>query len=94
MLQAYTGTFDSRGVLSLRIERDSPPRGGMETAGQFWAVVDSDDMALIYRTLRSGDRIRAFELIADHCCSMGTILLDGQESYRCGEGRNPSESVS
>ena len=75
MIQSFTGTFDTSGIRSLRVEADDDSRGPTPiTSARFWAVLDTRDVPLIRRAMTAGDRIGALKLISDHSLSMGTIL--------------------
>lgn len=74
MFQAFTGTYDSIGVRSLRVEDECVSTAG-DSAGlaHFWAVIDSNDMPSIVRAIELGERRRALKLISDCSVSMGAI---------------------
>ena len=75
MIQSFTGTFDTSGIRSLRVEADDDSRGSTPiTLARFWVVLDTRDMPMIRQAMSAGDRIGALKLISNHSLSMGTIL--------------------
>lgn len=77
MIQAFTGTFDSLGIRSLRPESEQTVPSFQEFGvARFWAVLESNDLEAIRLALAAGERTRALKLISDFALSIGTIVPD------------------
>lgn len=74
MLSSFVGTFDSRGLRTLRYESEYQLWAKRYEDGQkFWAVVESDILPSIQFAIANGDRHSALALLAEKAISAGRI---------------------
>jgi hypothetical protein len=75
MLKSFIGTYNERGLQTLRNEDELcqvvVPRADMVP---FWATLDSEILPSIEKAIRFGDRRAAFAIIANHALHGGRIL--------------------
>jgi hypothetical protein len=73
MLESFVGTFDHRGLRSLRPEDPREDFDGrvVEPNGRFWAIIDTDNVSPIHEALVVGQRGAALDLLAQKAVSLG-----------------------
>ena len=70
MLNSFVGTYDHRGLLSLRLETaDTPTR----VSNSFWAIIDENYINEIRNAVLNGDRDTALLIIRLRAESMGQL---------------------
>jgi len=75
MLQSFIGTFDTAGLRSLKTEDSAPAplAGCFPLPGQFWAVLDTDELPSIRRAMMLGQRGTALDLLLQQAKCFGSI---------------------
>ena len=74
MLQSFRGTIDAGGIRCLRVEPDHEYRVFPAAGIEFWAVLHDQEVPAIRDSLRSGNRLRAYQLLCERALSLGSVL--------------------
>ena len=74
MLQSFRGTIDINGLLSLRCEEVGTQPATDPRIGEFWVVLNSEELPFIRAAIRAGQRRQALQLVCERAHSLGSIL--------------------
>ncbi len=75
MLKSFVGTYNEKGLQSLRNDEGLGPIPNFPSAGfvPFWAILEPDVLPQIERAIRNGDRQAALAILANHARHGGTL---------------------